>query len=253
MTTPAPSSSRSCIIFGAAGAIGAATARLLVADGVQVMLAGRTQAKLDALAQALGGCPTVMVDATDSAAVDAAVTAAKDKFGRLDGLMNCVGSFALKPLHLVSDADFEADLAQNLRSAFFTTRAGVRAMQGSETGSIVLLSSVAARFGMPNHESLASAKAGILGLMLSAAATYAADNIRINAIAPGLIKSPLTRSIVDNPPMAQASAGMHPLRRLGEPEDVARMARFLLDPENSFVTGQIMGVDGGLATLRPKR
>jgi NAD(P)-dependent dehydrogenase (short-subunit alcohol dehydrogenase family) len=126
-------------------------------------------------------------------------------------------------------------------------------MKGQHGGSIVLLSSVAARHGMPNHESIATAKGGVLGLTLSAAATYAADNIRINAIAPGLVETKLTQSITNNAAMAQASANMHPLRRLGSPGDVARMAQFLLNPANDFITGQVFGVDGGLATLRPKR
>lgn len=243
----------SYVILGASGDIGSHAARLIVARGHRVLLAGRNEDALKALSQELGGAPYAKLDAGLSGPVDACVAQAVEAFGRLDGLVNCVGNFALKPLHLVTDADFEHDLAVNLKSAFWATRAAVRAMNKERGGSIVLLSSVAARFGMPNHESLAAAKGGVLGLMLSAAATYAADNLRINAIAPGLIQTKLTKSITDSAPMAQASANMHPLRRLGEPEHVARMIAFLLDPANDFITGQVFGVDGGLATLRPKR
>ena len=242
----------SYVILGASGGIGAATAKLLVARNHRVLLAGRSKAALAALGQQLG-TPYEVVDARQSAPIDACVGRAVREFGRLDGMVNCVGNFALKPLHLASDEDFDQDLAVNLKSAFYATRAAVRAMDKQRGGSIVLLSSVAARFGMPNHESLAAAKGGVLGLMRSAAATYAADNLRINAVAPGLIQTQLTKSITDSPPMAQASANMHPLRRLGDPEHVARMIDFLLDPNNDFITGQVFGVDGGLATLRPKR
>jgi 3-oxoacyl-[acyl-carrier protein] reductase len=244
---------RGYIILGGSGATGGKIAEMLVQRGDRVMLAGRSIDRLKAVSAKAGDAPYQKMDARSSQEVDAAVQAAHSQFGRLDGLVNCVGTFALKPLHLMQDADFEQDIEVNLKSAFYATRAAVRLMDAKIGGSVVLFSSVAARFGMPNHESIAAAKAGVLGLMLSAAATYAPDNFRINAIAPGLIQTPLTQSITTMPAMAQASANMHPLRRLGEPEDVARMAAFLLDPANDFITGQVFGVDGGLATLRPKR
>ena len=248
------SSQRGIVILGGGGAMGAETARLLTGAGYKVLLAGRSEPPLEAASAAAGHCPYEVVDATQSAAVDACIDNAAKRFGGLLGVVNFVGSFALKPLHLCTDQDFEQDWATNVMSALYLTRAAVRAMTAAQNGgSIVLMSSVAARHGMPNHESIATAKGGVLGLTLSAAATYAADNVRINAIAPGLIETKLTRSVTQNPAMAQASANMHPLRRLGTPGDVARMAHFLLDPANAFITGQVFGVDGGLATLRPKR
>jgi NAD(P)-dependent dehydrogenase (short-subunit alcohol dehydrogenase family) len=242
------------VILGGGGAMGAETARLLTEAGQKVLLAGRSEAPLKAASAGAGHCPYEVVDATQSAEVDACVQSAVKRFGGLSGAINFVGSFALKPLHLCTDDDFNHDWATNVHSALYLTRAAVGAMmKGQHGGSIVLLSSVAARHGMPNHESIATAKGGVLGLTLSAAATYAADNIRINAIAPGLVETKLTQSITNNAAMAQASANMHPLRRLGSPGDVARMAQFLLNPANDFITGQVFGVDGGLATLRPKR
>jgi 3-oxoacyl-[acyl-carrier protein] reductase len=116
-------------------------------------------------------------------------------------------------------------------------------------GSIVLVSSAAAQIGLANHEAIAAAKAGIIGLMLSAAATYSNRGIRVNAVAPGLVKSQMTRKMWDTEQAAVASCQMHALGRLGEPEDVARAIAWLLDPLTSWVTGQTLGVDGGLGSV----
>jgi NAD(P)-dependent dehydrogenase (short-subunit alcohol dehydrogenase family) len=119
-------------------------------------------------------------------------------------------------------------------------------------GSIVLVSSAAARVGLANHEAIAAAKAGVAGLCLAAAASYAARGIRVNAVAPGLVRTPLTAGITGNELALKASTAMHPLGRIGEPEEVAEAIAWLLDAKQSWITGQILGVDGGLATLRGK-
>jgi NAD(P)-dependent dehydrogenase (short-subunit alcohol dehydrogenase family) len=119
-------------------------------------------------------------------------------------------------------------------------------------GSIVLVSTAAARIGIANHEAIAAAKAGILGLTLSAAATYAGRRIRVNAVAPGLVETPLSERITRSEANRKASEAMHALGRLGKPGDVASLMAWLLDPENEWVTGQVFGVDGGLATLRSR-
>jgi len=128
-------------------------------------------------------------------------------------------------------------------------RAAGQLMDG---GSVVLVSSAAARIGLANHEAIAAAKAGIEGLTRSAAATYASRGLRFNAVAPGLLKTGLTRRLWENESAAAASAAMHPLGRLGEPEDVAGLIAWLLDPVNTWITGQVIGVDGGLADLKTK-
>ena len=117
-------------------------------------------------------------------------------------------------------------------------------------GSVVLVSSAAARVGLANHEAIAAAKAGIIGLTLSAAATYARQGIRFNAVAPGLVRTPLTKGLVASELAEKASIGMHPLGRLGEPEEVAGAILWLLDPAQSWITGQVLGVDGGLANVK---
>jgi NAD(P)-dependent dehydrogenase (short-subunit alcohol dehydrogenase family) len=116
----------------------------------------------------------------------------------------------------------------------------------------VLLGTAASLIGLSNHEAIAAAKAGITGLALSAAATYASRNIRVNVVAPGLTRTPLTARLTQNEASAKASMAMHPLGRLGEPDDVARAIEFFLDPCNSWITGQVLAVDGGLSTLKLK-
>ncbi len=114
----------------------------------------------------------------------------------------------------------------------------------------MLVSSAAARVGLANHEAIAAAKAGIEGLVRSAAATYGPAGLRVNAVAPGLTRTPLTERITSNDAAAEASRAMHVLGRLGEPQDVASAIAWLLDPDQSWVTGQVIGVDGGLGAVR---
>jgi NAD(P)-dependent dehydrogenase (short-subunit alcohol dehydrogenase family) len=119
-------------------------------------------------------------------------------------------------------------------------------------GSVVLLSSAAARLGIANHEAIAAAKAGVLGLVLSAAASYASRAIRVNAVAPGLVRTPLTAPLTMDETALKRSTALHPLGRIGEPDEVASAIEWLLDPGQAWVTGQVIGVDGGLATVRSR-
>jgi 3-oxoacyl-[acyl-carrier protein] reductase len=238
------------LVIGGSGGIGAAVARQIVAGGGQVFLAGRNTEKLTATAAELGASWTA-VEATDAAAVDACADAATEALGGLTGITNCVGSILLKPAHLTQPEEWQATLAANLTTAFNTVRTAGRLLKASG-GSVVLLSSAAARIGLANHEAVAAAKAGVIGLTLSAAATYARAKIRFNAVAPGLVRTPLSAGLLANELAEKASVAMHPLGRLGEPEDVARAICWLLDPQNSWVTGQVLGVDGGLADLKAR-
>ena len=239
---------RRVLVIGAAGGIGSALVRRLVASGGKVFLAGRDATRLKTLATELG-MPWGTVEATDPDAIDALADRATSELGGLDGLANCAGSILLKPAHLTSAADWNATIATNLTSAFGCVRAGGRLMKG-EGGSVVLVSSAAARVGLANHEAIAAAKAGIIGLVLSAAATYAKQKVRFNAVAPGLVRTPLSKGLLSSELAEKASVGMHPLGRLGEPDEVAAAIQWFLDPAQGWITGQVLGIDGGLADLR---
>lgn len=249
MTIPS-TGPRAHLILGAAGGIGAALARRLSAGGdVRLLLAGRRAETLEPLAAELGA-EWVAVDATRFDEVDRAADVAVGRFGRLDGVANCVGSLLLKPAHLTKPEEFASAVATNLTSAFASVRAAARVM--AEGGSVVLVSSAAARVGLANHEAIAAAKAGVIGLALSAAATYAPRGLRVNCVAPGLVRTPLTARVTSNPAGEQASVAMHALGRLGEPADVASAIAWLLDPAQGWVTGQVLGVDGGLGSVRAR-
>jgi NAD(P)-dependent dehydrogenase (short-subunit alcohol dehydrogenase family) len=173
-----------------------------------------------------------------------------EKHGRLDGIANCVGSVLLKPAHLTSDDDWNTTLQLNLGTAFATVRAAGKLIRGP--GSVVLFSTAAASIGLSNHEAIAAAKGGVVGLMRSAAATYAARGLRFNAVAPGLVETPATARITGSEAGRKASLSMHPLGRLGRPEDVASVAAWLLGSESDWVTGQVFGIDGGLSALKTR-
>jgi len=186
----------------------------------------------------------------DLVQVDASIRQIVKEFGRVDGVTSCVGSILLKPAHATSDKEFMDIMNTNLVTSFNILKPSVQAMMKSGGGSIVFCSSAVARHGLMNHEAIAAAKAGVSGLALSAAATYAPKNIRINCVAPGLTRTPLSERITSNEAMLKASAAMHALKRVGEAHEVAAALEFLLHPSNSFITGQILGVDGGLGSIR---
>ena len=239
------------LILGATGGIGSAVARKAAARGARLVLAARDQDKLNALAAETGGS-TYVLDATRADDVHAAVQHAAKEVGSLTGVVNCVGSILLKPAHLTSEEEYRQTLALNLDSAFFTVKSASRALM-KQGGSIVLCTSAVARTGLFNHEAIAAAKAGIVGLMQSAAATYAQRGVRVNCVAPGLVETQMSERLTSNEAARKASESMHALGRLGQPEDVAEAIDWLVDDARSnWVTGQVIGVDGGLGTIRPR-
>lgn len=231
------------LIFGGSSGIGLALAAKLLAGGRQVTLLGRDEERLHGARDALG-CVARVCDARDFAAVDQVFSEA----GEVEAAVNCAGSILLKPAHLTSERDFQETLDFNLKTAFAVVRGAGRFMTAG--GSVVLFSTAAARIGLPNHEAIAAAKAGVQGLAQSAAATYASRGLRFNVIAPGLVETPMAGRITGSPAARQTSIDQHPLGRLGTAQEVASLAEWLLGPDATWVSGQVFGVDGGLATLK---
>ena len=239
------------VILGGTGGIGSAVARKLAAEGATVALAARGADRLEKMARELEGSVTGVLDATSTSEVEEYVRSVADANDGIDGIVNCVGSILLKAAHQTSDEEWRQTISANLDSAFATVRAGARVMARSG-GSIVLMASAAATVGLPSHEAIAAAKAGVIGLARSAAATYAGKGIRFNAVAPGLVDTPMSAGITGNEMMLRASTAMHPLGRIGKPDEVASVITWLLSGTASWVTGQVIGIDGGLSTVRGK-
>ena len=236
----------SFLIVGAAGGIGESLTRSLSQTGARLVLAGRTEQPLRHLAGQVDG-EVIVADATSFESVDALFDAA----GPLDGVVNLCGSILLKPAHQTSEAEFHDTIALNLTTSFAIVRKASAVLR-KRGGSIVLMSSAAASIGLANHEAISAAKAGVEGLVRAAAATYASYGVRVNCVAPGLVNTPLASGITSNATALKASTAMHPLRRIGEPGDVARVIEWLLGADASWITGQTLGVDGGLARVRSR-
>lgn len=238
------------LILGASSTIGCVTAHLLKDDESQLFVTGRDKDKIEKLARELD-CHHAVLDISDFAATEAVFKAAVEKMGTIDGVVNFAGSLFLKPAHLTSADAYHDVIKTNLSTAFSTVRAAALTMRQSG-GSVVLLSSSVAVTGLASHEAIAAAKAGVVGLVRSAAATYASMNLRFNAVAPGLVESALTQPVIATEAARKISEEMHPLGRIGKPEDIASMVAYLLSPSHSWITGQVIAIDGGLSGLHPR-
>jgi NAD(P)-dependent dehydrogenase (short-subunit alcohol dehydrogenase family) len=238
----------STIIIGGSGGIGSALARRLASHGARLHLIARDAAKLAALATETGAS-TAVADVTRAEELAAAIAAAGPV---VNGLAYAVGTINLKPVGKLAEAEIEYDFRLNALGAFTAVRAALPALKLAETtSSIVLFSSIVVSQGFPEHASIAMAKGAVEGLTLALAAEFA-PKIRVNCIAPSLTRTNLAKALTQNEPMAAAIAALHPLGRLGEPEDIAALAGFLLSGEAGWMTGQIIGVDGGRSSLRGK-
>ena len=239
------------VILGATGSVGSALVRRLAEARRPFVAVARDEVELTSLVGDLGG-EMQLLDACVEGALENCIELAAEKYGHVAGIANCVGSLLLKPAHNTSYAEWNDILNTNLTTSFAVVRAAGKVMRNTG-GSVVLVSSAAAGVGTPNHEAIAAAKAGVEGLARSAAATYANRGIRFNVVAPGLVKSKMTRKLWDNEAAAAQSREMHPLRRLGDPDEVAAAIEWLLDPANSWITGQVLAIDGGLSNVLPRR
>lgn len=232
------------LITGATGGVGREVCLRL--SGHRLTLVARQPAPLAELA---AGLPDALAFPADLSLEDGAETLRGCLAERppLDGVVHAVGSLLLKPAHRCTFAEWRAVMAANLDSAFLVLRL---VAQAKMRGSLVLCSSVAAQVGLTNHEAIAAAKAGIEGLVRAAAATYAAQGLRVNAIAPGLTDTPMTAGILASQQLRAALVQQHPLGRIGRAEDQAAAICWLLSEESAWITGQVLGVDGGFGVIR---
>ena len=189
------------------------------------------------------GCSYTVADVLE----DGFIEKVKSDINDIKGVAYCVGSIDLKPLRMVTEADMNKCMKLNLYSAIEAIK-GFQESLKKNKGSVVLFSTVAAQRGFTNHTIIASAKAAVEGLTVTLAAEFA-PNIRVNCIAPSLSKSKIAEPMLKNPAIAEGIAKAHPLKRLGEGKDSASLAKFLITEDSSWVTGQIIAVDGGRSKL----
>lgn len=233
------------LILGGTGGIGQALARRLAARDRPVHLAARDPDRLAALGGEIGARWTAC-DVLDEAALARAVEDAA-RGGTLAGLAYAVGSIDLAPLRRITGPQLAHAFALNVTGAALAVR-NAQAALAAGNGSIVLFSSVAAGLGFRNHAVTGTVKAAVEGLTRALAAELA-PKVRVNCVAPTLTRTPLAASLIASAQTAEAVARQHPLARLGEADDVAAVAAVLLGPEAGFVTGQVVGVDGGRGAL----
>ena len=237
-------STRRILVVGAGGGIGRALVGRLLAAGNTVVGAARD---VDALGSVEGLESRHQLDARDPDATEALVGSLHREDG-LHGIVNLAGCISLKPAHMVSTDEWNETIATKLTTAFSCVKAAGRHLKAG--GSVVLVSTVAAGTGLSNHEAIAAAGAGVEGLARAAAATYAARGLRFNVVAPGLVDTPLASKITGSERALEHSRKMHPLGRIGVADDVAPAIAWLLSSDADWITGQTIGIDGGLGVLR---
>lgn len=235
------------LITGASGGIGRVLARQLHNQGLRVAAVGRDAERLADVDATLH----ITADTTTPEGAALAVATCQETLGASPSMLaHCVGSTLIAPLHRTSAQAYREVMRVNLDSAVFMLQAWIAALQGGP-GAAVMASSVVARIGVSNHEAIAAAKGGIEALVRSAAATYAAQGLRINAVAPGMTETPLTANMLKMAAMREGAGRQYPLGGIQTAEQVADVMAFLLGDGAARLTGQIIAVDGGFTTVRP--
>jgi 3-oxoacyl-[acyl-carrier protein] reductase len=231
---------KNIVVIGAGKGIGLATARLL-SQGNKVYAFSRSASDdIDGL--------DVEFSIFDATAGDfSPLDSLPDE---IHGLVYCPGSINLKPFHRLSKEDFLADFNQNVLGAVQVIQKLLPNLKRAGSSSIVLFSTVASKLGMPFHASIAASKSAVEGLTKSLAAEYAANNIRVNCIAPSLTDTPLAEKLLGSPEKRESAANRHPLKAVGSPDEMAALVAFFVSDNSSWVSGQIIGVDGGMGSLK---
>ncbi|MBO6495302.1 MAG: SDR family oxidoreductase [Roseivirga sp.] len=229
---------KTILVIGASSGIGKATAQALIDQGAYVISASRSNPEIS-------GLEHHSFDATDKNAELDFIPE------QLDGLVYCPGTINLKPFNRISIEDFQSDLDINLLGAIRVLQASFKSLKKSDSASVVLFSTVAAKLGMNFHSSIATAKAAVEGLGKSLAAEWSMHGIRVNMVAPSLTDTPLAEKLLSTDDRKESSNKRHPIGRYGEAKDLSEMVVFLLSEKASWVTGQTIGIDGGVGSLKP--
>jgi NAD(P)-dependent dehydrogenase (short-subunit alcohol dehydrogenase family) len=229
---------KNILIVGASSGIGFSLAKKLQDQGANLVLASRNKPELS------GDFQYIKLDVLDMN------DELKDLPDTLHGLVYCPGSINLKPFQSIKENDYIDDFRLNTVGAAMVIQQSLKALKNAKGASIVLFSTVAANTGLSFHASIASAKGALQGFGLSLAAELAGKQIRVNMVAPSLTDTPMAKNLLSTDEKKEASNKRHPIGRYGTPEDISNAASFLLDNENSWITGQVLGVDGGMERIR---
>jgi len=231
-------SGKNLLIVGGSSGIGKSLAELAIAEGAHVIIASRSNPQL-------AGATYISLDITQ---MESAIEGLPEE---LHGVVYAPGTINLKPFHRLKLEVFQQDLEINVLGAIKVLQASFKSLKSANGASVVLFSTVAAKLGMNFHSSIATAKGAVEGLGKSLAAEWAVHNIRVNILAPSLTDTPLAQRLLATPEKQEASDKRHPIGRFGKSEDLAHMAKLLLSDEGSWITGQVIGVDGGVGSLKP--
>ena len=229
------------LIIGGSSGIGLATVKKLISEGNKVWVASRNS---NDILKSLG-IEHISWDVSEPAG------SRFEALPELQGLVYCPGTINLKPFHRLSREEFQHDLNINLLGAIDVLQSTFKQLKNAKGASVVLFSTVAATLGMNFHASIATAKSAIEGLGKSLAAEWASNAIRVNIIAPSLTDTPLASKLLADSDKKEAAGKRHPLGRVGTSEDLAELVSFLLSDKSGWITGQIIGVDGGMSSLKP--
>lgn len=240
---------KTCLITGASGGVATALAERLRAAGWRLVLVSRDLGKV-ALAEGEIG---IECDVGTERGAEHALQEASDRLGAVPGAVaHCAGAVLVAPIARTTEAQYRQCMAANLDSAFFVAKAYAPRVQKSDApGSLLLFSSVAAGIGVANHAAIAMAKGGVEGLVRALAADFSGAGLRVNAIAPGLMHTPATARMLSSEASARAISAQYPLGRHGEAHEAAALGAFLLSDDAAWITGQVVGLDGGFLAVRP--
>jgi len=240
---------KTCLITGASGGVASALATQLRNQGWRLVLVSRMPMDGEAGERDL----VIEADVATEAGAELALAQATEALGHPpEAVAHCAGAILIAPIGRTSEAQYRACMAANLDSAFFVAKAyAPRVQRAQRPGSLLFFSSVAAGIGVANHAAIAMAKGGVEGLVRSLAADFSGAGLRVNAIAPGLMRTPATERMLANESAARAIAGQYPLGRHGEAEDAAALGAFLVSDAAGWITGQVIGLDGGFRAVRP--